>query len=488
MQENSNDIISTYLKTNKNTILSSFFLLCLVYFSIVIFNNKFYLLVIPSLLLACMYFIIFPQYLFALLLFVLPFTIEYDYQKSIIDIPSEPIMFLLAIYVFLYCIIHYQKVRKHLTNNYIFLFIFLHLSITYFTTIFSTNILVSIKTCIVKTVYIFAYYIATLIFIEHKKKWIQYFWIIWIPTFCSILLILFLHAKQGFMFDSINLAVIPIYRNHVNYGVFITMLFPFLFYIRTQYQKGSINRLFFNVSILVTLVAIYFTYTRGAWLALLAMPIYFLIIQYKWSKKILWIAIFSIFTFLAYLISNYNYLKYAPNYDTTIYHDDLNAHLSSTFEMEDMSTVERFYRWLAAIRMSKHKILYGVGAGNFTANYKPYTVAAYQTYISDNEEKSTVHNYFLLLLTEQGIFSLIVFVCFIFYIILYIEKSYHKTTNKENKILIIAIAMSILTFLLNNTLSDLVEANKVGSLFWINLALLYHFSSNKNQEYLNTKS
>jgi hypothetical protein len=53
----------------------------------------------------------------------------------------------------------------------------------------------------------------------------------------------------------------------------------------------------------------------------------------------------------------------------------------------------------------------------------------------------------------------------------------YNISSEENRKYIIAITLCIVSFLFNNTLSDLVEANKVGSLFFISLALLINFSS-----------
>ena len=49
---------------------------------------------------------------------------------------------------------------------------------------------------------------------------------------------------------------------------------------------------------------------------------------------------------------------------------------------------------------------------------------------------------------------------------------------------ILAVALCLITFLFNNTLSDLVEANKVGSLFFICLALLVNFDTAENEQKL----
>lgn len=471
--------IEQVLVNYKNESIVVFSLFALLAFALSIYFNTLAFITLPAVCLLLLLFVLYPEKVFFLLIVVMPFSIEYDYKSSSIDLPSEPLLIVLSALTVIYFLLNFEKVKTKFSHNTLMVLILAHLFWTYTTTVLSTNILVSVKTSIVKTIYIIGFYVATILFVTSINKLKKLIWLMWLPTFLTIIFALYKHYTLGFTFESINEALRPLYRNHVNYGVFITMLVPFVWYLFKCYKKGTIQRLFLGISFLVLLVAIYLTYTRGAWLALLSMPLYFLVIKYKWTKPILIVLTLAVFVFTTYLFSNNNYQKYAPNFEKTIYHSNLSAHLNSTFEMEDMSTVERFYRWLAAIKMSKHHLVYGVGAGNFTENYKPYTVSSYQTYISANEEKSTVHNYFLLMLTEQGIIGLIIFIVFIFYILIYIENLYHQQSSSQNAFLLILIALSIFAFLVNNSLSDFVETNKVGSLFWINLGLLSLFEKQK---------
>jgi O-antigen ligase len=281
-----------------------------------------------------------------------------------------------------------------------------------------------------------------------------------------------------FSFDNITKAVRPIYRNHVNYAVFITMLLPFIFLAKSWYPVNYVRYKILKYSIPVFLAAIYLSYTRGAWLAVVAMAFYFLVLRFNLTKYVLVAAGVAVIGFTTYILKDNNYLKYSPDFEHTIYHDELAEHLTSTFEMEDMSTVERFYRWIAAVNLFKENPVVGVGPNNFVSNYKKYTVTAYETYISDNEERSTVHNYFLLLLTEEGLPALVLFIALLVTILLTAQKTYNTVTENRKKY-IVAITLCIVAFLLNNTLSDLVEANKVGSLFFMCLAMLINFSSDE---------
>lgn len=421
------------------------------------------------------------RYLFYLLMLVLPISVEAEFGSIGTDLPSEPLLILLALCTLFFVArnfhLLYPKQLKHpITLMLIALFLWSCVS-----TIYSTDVIVSVKYLLAKSWYLLGFFVLPIILLKSKKSIQTFFWCLFVPTFLSVIYILIRHSFSLFTFESINPAVHPIYRNHVTYAVFITMVFPFIFLAKTWYPKSSRRYALLNFSIPIFLLAIYFSYTRGAWIAVVLMLAFYFVLEWKLTKIILLVSAIAVLIFSVYILKDNNYLKYAPNYEHTIYHEDLSEHLTSTFEMEDMSTVERFYRWIAAVHLFKEHPMVGVGPNNFVANYKPYTVTAYETYISDNEERSTVHNYFLLMLTEQGIPALVLFVLLVVIIMLNIQ---HIYTAESNKMYILTVALCLITFLFNNTLSDLVEANKVGSLFFICLALLVNFDTAENEQKL----
>ena len=66
--------------------------------------------------------------------------------------------------------------------------------------------------------------------------------------------------------------------------------------------------------------------------------------------------------------------------------------------------MERLYRWVAGTRMTADKSILGFGPGNFYDYYKPFTLGTqFTTYVSENRDRSTVHNYLLMTAVEQGI-------------------------------------------------------------------------------------
>lgn len=173
-----------------------------------------------------------------------------------------------------------------------------------------------------------------------------------------------------------------------------------------------------------------------------------------------------------WLSSNDRYLGYAHDYRTTIFHKNFEEHLVATYKLKDVSTAERFNRWIAGIRMIKDNWLTGYGPNTFYYNYKPYAIPAFKTWVSDNKEHSTVHNYFLLVLIEQGVPGLLFFLLIIGSIFYYAEKIYSQTEDRFYKTAALACGTMTMMIVVVNFLSDLIETDKVGSLFFLCLATL----------------
>jgi O-antigen ligase len=99
-------------------------------------------------------------------------------------------------------------------------------------------------------------------------------------------------------------------------------------------------------------------------------------------------------------------------------------------------------------------------------------VKSFRTYVSDNPEKSTVHNYFLLQLAEQGVIGLLLFMALVAYILILPQTLYHRTKNPEMRAVIIGAALCLIIIIFHLTLNELVEVDKIGSFYFISIAFL----------------
>lgn len=400
---------------------------------------------------------------------VLPFAMEFEIGSLGQDLPSEPLLIGLAGMSVLWLVQNYHQ-QKKLLNNPIVWSLLLHIVWAYVCIAFSTDPIFSLKYALSKTWFVAGSFLASVWLIRTQVDLVRVLILLVVSTTLTIAIIQTEHSLYGFTFDSINKACNPIYRNHVIYGVFIVMVLPFVFVLRTLTSKLSIQRLLIDIALVLFFTGIYFTYTRGAWLALPTMVVVWVAIRYRLLRFLYPLAVVAFIAFFAYLADDNRYLKYAPDFETTIYHEDLSNHLSATLEGADMSTMERFHRWIAAFRLFKEHPWVGIGPNTFVDNYKPYTSTHFETYISDNEERSTVHNYFIYVLVEQGVFGFLIVVILVGAYFIWGEKRYHELENSLYKKIFMACLLCGASFWLNNLFSDLVEANKVAQLWFFTIA------------------
>lgn len=473
---------SEFIYKYRLTIFYGIAIFALTFFVIGLLTNLPYLGLVPFLLLGAIILIYDFKILFYLLLFTLPLSDELEITDSIMMyIPTEPLTIVLMAAGFLYILLNRNLLKGKFWTHPISLIIYANLFWILISTISSTHPLVSVKYMLAKIWFIVVYYFLASYVLDSYSNVKKGLWLLFLSTFFGVCYVMVQHGITGFLFDTISSAVRPFYRNHVDYGVWIAAIFPLLFLGASWYKKDTLPRLFFMAFIVLVGFALFYSYTRGAWVAVFCIPIFVFIMRYKLVKPALLAGTLAVSLFLGFILNQNRYLHYAPEYSKTIYHEEFADHMSATFQMQDMSTVERFYRWIAAVKMFQAKPITGFGPGNFVNNYKNYTISAYETYISDNEEGSSVHNYFLTMITEQGILGLIIFVVLIFSILLYFERVYHKIIDIKQKRLLLGIACCFLVLLVNNMFSDLVEADKLGPLFFICIAILVKWDLKSNE-------
>ncbi len=409
---------------------------------------------------------------FFLLLASLPFSFEYNFFSGLgTDIPDEFLMLLVSILFFSYWLYSPKAMPKNVFQHPLLLLLLTGMCWMLLTVLFSTNQQVSVKYLLAKGWYIGAFVVAPLIVFKEKKS-ITIASIVLAGSMMLVTIIALLrHYETGFSFETINDAVSPFFRNHVNYSAMLVCIIPVLVAFFQLSKKKNVKQLL-GAAIIIALIALFFSYARGAWLALVAGAVAYWLIKKRLLFYSYIAAIIITISLLFWIKGNDRYLQYAPDYKTTIFHKDFSEHLISTYKLKDVSTAERFYRWIAGVRMIKDNWLTGYGPNTFYNNYKGYTVPAYKTWVSDNPEHSTVHNYFLLTAIEQGIPGLVFFFLLLGVMIYYAQHLYHRITDIFYKTVSAVIGIILSMIIVLNFLSDLIETDKIGSLFFLCLAML----------------
>ena len=440
-------------------------------------TNTTFILAIPALILVILFSILDYRSIYFLLLAMLPCSIEYYFPSGLAtDLPTEPLMVGLMLVTFGLVFFRYSLLPIGFLSHPLWLLLMLHLFWIFICALNSGMPVFSFKVFLAKIWYILPFTVLTGIVIRKGDDLKKLIWCIGVPLTILIFISVMRHGIiYKFGFQEVNKSVTPYFRNHVNYAAMMSIFFPFLILALYWYERGTAMRRWIVGVIVFYIIAVYLSYTRTAMLAIVGMiPFYYII---KW--RVLRLSLVSLIVVatigLGWLFYYNHYLRFAPEFETTIYHDDFSTHVSSTFEGKDVSSMERVYRWVAAVRMSKDRPYMGVGSGNFANYYKSYTVNYFETYISDNEERSTVHNYFLLMLVEQGWPGLCIFLFLVFAIFLYGERAYRRMDNEEDRRAVMTLLVVMFSIIINLTLSDMLETDKVGPFFFLMIGLIVLF-------------
>lgn len=411
-----------------------------------------------------------PVVLFYFLLASIPWSVEYNFPSGLgTDLPDEPLMLLVSFSVMVMLLLRRRRLQAN--NHWLLLLLAAQFLWLIVTVALSTHFVLSAKYLAAKSWYLAAFLVAPLIFWRDEKILKRSAAIL----FCSMLLVTIVsiirHAETSFSFATINDALAPFFRNHVNYSALLVFMIPLqvLFFVQV---KNKLWRQALFLSFFLTLPALYFSFARGAWLALIVGIIAYWLLQKKWLLRSFVMAIVFVAAGLFWLRHDNRYVEFAHDYQTTIFHQNFQEHLAATYQFRDVSTAERFYRWIAGVRMVEDSWPAGFGPTTFYQHYKSYTVPAFKTWVSRNEEQSTVHNYYLLLLVEQGAVGLILFLALLATAFWYAQKIYHRTNDVFWKRTVAVIAVILAMQCTLNFLSDLIETDKVGSVFYMCLAAL----------------
>lgn len=421
--------------------------------------------------------------LFWVLIVCLPLSTEINITSFLgIDFPDEVILMLLTVFLIAKTVYQPSFFPSSILKHPLFLIVTLQLVWALVCTVFSVNMLLSFKFCLAKVWYIIPFLVLPQFVLKNETSFKKLSIFFLIPMLLVVLQCLVRHALTGFSFEGIKSTLSPFFRNHVNYSAMLVCLLAVLACVKSLTHKHNHYIKWINTGLVIGLVGLFFAYSRGAWLALFTGVFAIYIIRKKLMAKAIVISLMALMVIVGWLSTNNHYLRFSPNFEQTIFHDDLGEHLKSTTSLKDLSNAERFYRWVAGAKMFIAKPITGFGPNTFYDNYKNFTVNQFKTYVSDNPEHSSVHNYFLLLAIEQGFIGLFLFCVLIFGMLMQTQYLYHNLQSNFYKKIALTTGAIIVMILTINGMSDMIETDKIGSLFWLCLGVIILLTSKMKGE------
>lgn len=411
--------------------------------------------------------------LYVLFLLTIPFSVEIYLPNGLgTDLPSEPIMLAITGVGLLLFITKIKDVDFSYLHNPITLFLLLHVCWIGITAIGAEHPIVSLKYFLAKIWYVVPFFFMPFKLIRSHLESKKAIYLLLIPLMAAVMWVLIRHAGHNFSFRTSNTVVYPIFRNHVNYAAILVMFLPFVYALRQLANENKWRKIVLSACILILVVGIYFSYTRAAQASIIIAIAAYWMVKWKLTKPAVAIGVIGLFLGVGYLVNDKKYLEYAPDYQSTVSHFNYDNLLAATYKLEDISTMERVHRWVAGGRMLADKPWLGFGPANFYNTYQDYTLNEFKTYVSNNPEKSGIHNYYLMIAVEQGVFGLLIFLSLLIAALVRGESLYHRMKDEKSKIIVMAALICIVVSCAILLINDMLEADKVGPIFFFSLSVL----------------
>ena len=414
------------------------------------------------------------RWLYYGLFFVLPFTQEISLFGGLsMDVPSEPLMLALTACVAGALLLGSWRLPRREWAHPLVVILVLMLLWTAVDTIFSVDTQKSVKYLLAKVWFLTPFLLGTLLIVRRPHEAWRFAGFYVAGACLSVCYVAARHATKGFSFAEINWALHPFFRNHVIYATMLALLLPFAWFA-LRGTRGAGVRVAWRVALGLLLFGLLTSYTRASILSVPLAGLFYVAMRLRLTRVVLVVVALATTWSVVHVVTGDNYMDYAPNYERTVFNGkNFGKHIEATYKLQDVSGMERVYRWVAAARMIAAKPVVGSGPATFYPEYKRYTIKSFRTYVSDNPEKSTTHNYFLLQLAEQGIPGFLLFAILVGTALVMAEGLYHRSGQQpEVRRVVLAAALSLVIIVFHLTLNELVEVDKIGPVFFVCLALL----------------
>lgn len=451
----------------RNYIIFSLALVFIGLNTFLIFNDIYYLNILPIVLIIVYIGVFHTKTAFLMLAFLTPISInleEFTHGQIGLYLPTEPILFGLMLWIIIKELkspVVHSNVWKHpITLSLGFYLVWL-----FITSITSTSPLISFKFLLMKSWFIIPLILlGTIVFVK-KDNITKFLWAYGVGMSFVMIYTLIRHAGYDFGDREGHWVMEPIFKDHTIYGAAVAMNLFFVFGLLVYKKHALHTQLILFFMFILTLVALYFSYTRGAWLSVFfAIGVWFLI-RYKIKfKYVITIAgVIGAILLISWTQIEMRLAKNKHEHTTTNFEERL---ASSTNITSDASNLERLNRWHAAFGMFKEKPVFGFGPGTYTFEYAPYQDPNKLTIISTNfGTGGNAHSEYLGPLAETGLIgmlSVLMFVAVLFYsgVTLLIHIKRYSPEEKQLYTLMLCVVLALSTYFFHGIINNYLDSDK----------------------------
>ncbi len=416
------------------------------------------------------------KYLYLLLFFLLPFSVDDVSLGFGIMLPGEPLQLLIAALLLFNAPQLIAAVRPYVTNP-LFIFINLYLAWSWLDCLFAENTVISAKYTFIETLHWLVFGLGMFLMLGKYPKLVLYLFAAYCLAFVPMLLRGWYHAAELNFVISFSLAALwPFYNDHTLYGACIAFLLPFALYFTIRPVKiTAIYNTRIPAFALAALLCIglFMSFSRAAWLSVLVAGVLTAAIYLSGNnvKKMLY-AIAASFVVLLSVTAAFSY--YAQKKEMVKNTTVSNQFLSAFNWTYDVANRERLNRYKCALRMIAERPVTGWGNNGFKYNYTSYQKPEDMTRISHAnpvgiKRKGTggnSHSEYLEMFVDLGLPGFLLWLCIVGCSLIMALKIYVRRQNLFFLFVFFALLTAWLHLLVNNLMHD----DKLSGMVWVCMA------------------
>jgi hypothetical protein len=441
-------------------LVAAFSLLFIIVSAYLGYLEKYFIYVVPVVLLIGFLVLFAPQKLFFALIFLAPLSITLRFLVPNLPFdfwfPTEPILvFLLGILILKS--LKQRYFQPELKNHPFFWSIIFFLGWIFITAVTSELVVVSIKYFLVRFWFIGVFFYLAFIYFRQDKQNINRF--LWAYILGLLVVVLFALVKQaGFGFlnqRAAHGASSPFFIDHTSYGAALAFSIPILS-VFAYHAKTLWKRLIYWSLTILFVAALIFSYSRAAI-----------------AGSIIGILLFF---FMGDIIRN-------MEKNTTESSGDLMEHVRSIYNIKtDASNMERVNRWNAAIDMFEERPVFGWGPGTYMFLYAPFQRSYNKTVISTNfGTGGNAHSEYLGLMAETGFLGALGYILILTFTLIIGFRGISKIKDIQYRRISLACIMGLITYIAHGFLNNFLDADKIAAPFWGFIAIVVALNIQEKQ-------
>jgi O-antigen ligase len=243
----------------------------------------------------------------------------------------------------------------------------------------------------------------------------------------------------------------PFFREHGTYSAYLGMLLPAS--LLCSLERTGRERIIYGVSTLLIGCGVTLAFARAGWLAVvLVVPLAALAwaFRHREGNRLLIPASAVLLVTL---------LAVASGISRQVAH-----HAETAVSAENLSNLERFNRWTAALAMTRDRPLTGVGYGAYLDAYRAYrgkSIVTDQAFI-----RMGTHSEPLKLLSELGVPGFLAAVWFLLAVFRLGWRAFWELPNRGDRVLALAALAGFATYVVNGMFNSYLVEDKVTIPFW----------------------